>query len=66
MAGNRRGRIKEHLIGVHKNCGWITEHVLQMLALIKDENPNLSEAITGIGKVSDQLDELTQDLFGTI
>lgn len=66
MAGNRRGRIKEHLEGVHKNCNWITEHVLQSLELIKDESPPLTKGLTALGKVAEELDTLTMMLYKTI
>ncbi len=66
MAGNTRGRIKEHLEGMHKNCDWLRQHVIDTTDLIQDKNPKLSEAMTGIGVVADQLDELIKGLYATI
>ena len=66
MAGNRRGRIKEHLEGMHKNLDWVKVHVIDSLDLVEDKNPKLSEAMTGIGLVTDQLDDLIQGLYATI
>ena len=66
MAGNRRGRIKEHLEGIHKNLDWIRAHVLDSLDMIRDDNPKLTKALTGIAQVADQVDKLVQGLYGTI
>ncbi len=66
MAGNTRGRIKEHLEGIHKNLDWIKAHVIDTLDLIQDKNPKLTTAMKGIGEVSDQIDELIKGLYGKI
>lgn len=66
MASNKRGRIKERLEGIHKNCEWIMEHVEKSLALIQDVNPKLSNGFKAMGKVAEQLDELSRDLFHTL
>lgn len=66
MAGNRRGRIKEHCEGMHKNCDWIRNHVIDTLDLIEDKNPKLSEAMTGIGQIADQLDKLILGIYATM
>lgn len=66
MAGNRRGRIKEHLEGMHKNCDWLRKHVIDTLDLIEDKNPKLSSAMTGIGQITDQLDDLIKGLYATM
>ncbi len=66
MAYNKRGRIKERLEGIHKNCDWIIEHVEQCLQLIEGSHENLSGAFKGIGEVAEQLDKLSQNIYHTI
>ena len=34
MAGNTRGKLKEHLQGIHRNCEWSISHVNKSLTLI--------------------------------
>lgn len=37
MAGNTRGKLKEHFEGIHKNIDWCLHHINQSLALIEGE-----------------------------
>jgi len=37
MAGNTRGKIKEHLEGVHRNLDWCMHHLLQSATLIENQ-----------------------------
>lgn len=66
MAGNTRGRLKERFEGIHKNFGWIREHCVQSLILIKEHHPKLSESITSLHKAIDTLDELAQDIYSKL
>lgn len=34
MAGNTRGKLKEHFEGIHKNLDWSLNHIQKSLALI--------------------------------
>jgi len=37
MAGNTRGKIKEHLEGVHRNLDWCLHHLVQSATLIENQ-----------------------------
>ncbi|MCP3678958.1 MAG: hypothetical protein GY782_01140 [Gammaproteobacteria bacterium] len=37
MAGNTRGKIKEHFQGVHKNFEWALHHVAKSMTLIASQ-----------------------------
>jgi len=51
MAGNTRGKLKEHLEGVHRNFDWSIHHLQESLTLIAEqirvsaiaENPNITD-----------------------
>jgi ribosome-associated translation inhibitor RaiA len=54
MAGNTRGKLKEHFEGIHKNFDWVLRHVEISLALIA-ENIKASKAEAGIALDDEQL-----------
>lgn len=66
MAGNTRGKLKEQLEGVHRNCDWIAVHIERALELIKDHKPELSNAIKALGKINEGLDEFSQGIYSKI
>lgn len=66
MAGNRRGKLKEHLEGVHRNFDWVIDHISKCIVLIGDEKPELSHALIVLGESVEQLDKLTQELYAKI
>jgi len=66
MAGNTRGKLKEQLEGIHRNCDWIVVHVDRSLLLIKDHKPELSDSIKGLGKITQELDKFTQAIYEKI
>lgn len=66
MAGNRRGKIKEHLEGVHRNCEWIQKHLSDSIVLIDNEKPELVAALTNLAKITNTLDEFTQNVYSTV
>lgn len=66
MAGNTRGKIKEHLEGCHRNFDWIRFHIETALILIKQHNPKLTQGLTAAGKAVDVLDETIQGVYGKI
>ena len=35
MAGNTRGKLKEHFEGIHRNLDWCSHHIVTSLALIE-------------------------------
>lgn len=66
MAGNKRGRIKEHLEGVHRNCDWSLHHLQAVLELIEDKNPDLSRSMTTLAETIKTVDEFNQKIYSTI
>ena len=49
MAGNTRGKLKEHFEGIHKNFDWILHHVAISATLIENQLSQLPafEAVKG-------------------
>jgi len=66
MAGNTRGKLKEHFEGIHRNFDWIIFHITAALVLIKEKHPHLSKGIQSLGKAVEQLDKLAQKIYGKI
>lgn len=66
MAGNTRGKLKEHFEGIHRNFDWIEFHCEKSLTLIAGRNPPLQKAVKELAKGVDMLDKLTQKLYSTL
>jgi len=66
MAGNTRGKIKEHLEGVHRNFDWTIVHLDKTLVLIQEHNPKLSQGIEALQKAVVALDEQVQGVYSKI
>ena len=63
MAGNKRGKLKEHFEGIHRNFDWILYHVNSSIILIDDQKPNLSEGIKQLGEAAQTLDKLAKEVY---
>jgi len=66
MAGNTRGKLKEHFEGIHRNLDWIIYHCQQCITLIADKNPKLKEAIEVLAKGVKVIDKTVQDLYSRL
>lgn len=66
MAGNKRGKLKEHLEGVHRNFGWVLDHISNSLNLIGDEEHKLHEPLAMLGKAVKHIDDLAKELYSHI
>lgn len=66
MAGNRRGRLKEHFEGIHKNFDWIVYHCQQCLALIMDDSPTVTKAIKALAKGVEILDKCAKGIYNKL
>lgn len=66
MAGNTRGKIKEHLEGVHRNCDWSKFHIERTLILIREHNPKLTEAVGLLAKSLQEVDKFNQNIYAQI
>jgi len=66
MAGNTRGKIKEHVEGIHKNFDWIEYHCDKTVTLIAGKKPNLTDAILSLRHATQRLDKLVQGLYSQL
>lgn len=66
MAGNTRGKIKEHLEGCHRNFDWATVHLEKTIALIDGKKPKLSEGLLAVGEAVKAIDEKVQAVYAQI
>ena len=66
MAGNTRGKIKEHLEGIHKNCEWQSYHCERLLVLIMEKNPTLKESITKLAETITVIDTFAQSIYSKV
>jgi len=78
MAGNTRGKLKEHFEGVHKNLDWAFEVQLTLLPGFKDvegdaeaeqaffmQHP-MYQAVTALGEGLKTFDGIAQDIYKKI
>ena len=66
MAGNTRGKLKEHLEGIHRNFDWVLDHVSKSLTLIQENHAGLSEGFLSLGQAVEELDKLTKEIYEKI
>lgn len=66
MAGNTRGKLKEHFEGIHRNFDWIMYHCQKSLDLIQAKNPALTKAVKSMAKGVEEIDKLTQKLYSRL
>ncbi|GAI68927.1 unnamed protein product [marine sediment metagenome] len=66
MAGNTRGKLKEHFEGMHRNFDWVLYHCQASLKLIEDKNPALTKAVKSTAKGTDTIDKLVQKLYARL
>lgn len=66
MAGNTRGKLKEHFEGIHRNFDWVAFHCEKSLGLIQNKNPKLSKAIKVLAEGVNVIDKSVQDLYSRI
>ena len=66
MAGNTRGKLKEHLEGIHRNFEWTLDHISKSLTLIQEKHANLSEGLLSLGQAVEELDKLAKGIYERI
>jgi len=66
MAGNTRGKIKEHLEGIHRDFDWVEDHCDKIVALVDGRNAPLTNAMETLHKEIKILDKLVQGLYSKI
>jgi len=55
MAGNTRGKLKEHFEGIHRNFDWSLHHINTSLKLIDEQVRNLQLAENPLATEADLL-----------
>ena len=66
MASSTRGKLKENIEGIHRNCEWIHQHCTKSIALLPDDYKTLEDHFEGIMKITEQLDKFTLALYAKI
>lgn len=66
MAGNTRGKLKEHFEGIHRNFDWCVFHINKSLELVQEKHKPLETGIQALGKAIQELDKLAQGIYGKI
>lgn len=66
MAGNTRGKLKEHFEGIHKDFDWATFHCGKALGLIGEKHAHLTEAVKALAKGIEILDKAAQDIYSKL
>ena len=66
MARNTRGKLKEELEGIHRNCEWIKQHCEKSLSLLPDGYETLTESFEGLIQITEQLDNFAQSVYAKV
>jgi hypothetical protein len=66
MPSNTRGKIKEHLEGVHRNTEAIKSHLSTILALVADKNIGLTKGINALSELNEFVDYSAKKLYSVI
>ncbi len=66
MARNTRGKLKENLEGVHRNCEWIKQHCDKSLLILPDGYETLKASFEGLIEINEQLDKFAQLIYSKV
>jgi len=66
MPKHTRGKVLEHLEGVHRNCEAINAHGEKSLLLLHDQNPEWAKAFNLLMQLNHEVDKAAQDLYGLL
>jgi len=66
MAGNRRGKVKEQIEGIHSNLDWAQVHCEKALGIIAGDNEGLTTYFTMLIKEIKTIDEISKSVYATI
>lgn len=66
MAGNTRGKLKEHFEGIHRNFDWILYHVIESLKLVGEKHAHLTKGVRALGSAVEKLDKLAQGIYSKL
>lgn len=66
MPKHSRGKVLEHLEGVHRNCEAIKAHCEKSLIIINDQNPDWIKAVGLLMQLTREVDKAAQSLYGLL
>lgn len=66
MASGKRGKLREQLEGIHKNCEWIRQHCDKSLSLINVGHPEIINSLNALRQLIDFVDESAQKIYSHV
>ncbi len=66
MAHGTRGKLKENLEGIHRNCDWIRQHCVNSVKLLPEGYEELRKSYESLHDIAVQLDEFAQSIYSKI
>ena len=66
MAGNARGKLKEHLEGLHSNFEWARVHCAKSRDILGDTHPELHTMYLNIEEAMKTMDEIACDIYSRL
>ncbi len=66
MASGTRGKIREEMDGIHRNCEWIKTHCTKCLGLVTDDYPELQKSFAGLAEIATELDSFAQTIYSHV
>lgn len=63
MASGTRGKLKEHMVGVHKDCEWIQNHCIQCVELLGGKYEKHRKGFESLHAMAVMLDDLAAGLY---
>ena len=66
MASGTRGKLKEHMIGVHKDCDWIKKHCIDCVKLLGDDYEQHRQGFESLHAIAVMLDDFASSLYSKL
>lgn len=66
MAGNRRGKLKEEVEGLHRNFDWARVHSQKAKAILGESHPELHEMFDNIILAMNTMDEIAANIYSLL
>jgi hypothetical protein len=66
MAGNRRGKLKEEVEGLHRNFDWARVHSQKAKVILGESHPELHEMFDNIILAMNTMDEIAANIYSLL
>jgi len=66
MASGTRGRLKEHVVGIHRNCEWIQTHCIDCVKLLGDGYEDHRKSFELLHELAVTIDEFASSLHNKL